>query len=94
MVRDAAVAPGVFLHCDLGAFHATAMATRLSGAARGPDLPAADRAARWRRDVVLSRIFGNLAVAAVLELDVPAAEALGILPHFASLLLFRGGIHM
>ena len=70
------------------------MAARSSGAAGGPALLAADGAACWRRDVLLARVFGHLAVAAVLELDVPAAEALGILPHFATLLLFRGGVHV
>ena len=95
MVRDAAAAPGIFLHCDsLGALPAAAMAARSSGAAGGPALLAADGAACWRRDVLLARVFGHLAVAAVLELDVPAAEALGILPHFATLLLFRGGVHV
>ena len=93
MVRDAAVAPGVFLHGDLGASCAAALAVRSSGAARGPVLSAADRAACWRRDVLLSGIFGHHAVAAVLDLDVPAAEALGLLPHFATLLLFRSGVH-
>ena len=93
MVRDAAVAPGVFLHGDLGASCVAALAVRSSGAARGPVLSAADRAACWRRDVLLSGIFGHHAVAAVLDLVVPAAEALGLLPHFATLLLFRSGVH-
>ena len=68
MARDAAVAPGVFLHGDLGASCAAALAVRSSGAARGPGLSAADRAACWRRDVLLSGIFGHNAVAAVLDL--------------------------
>ena len=93
MVRDAAAAPGIFLHGDLGASCAAALAVRSSGAARGPVLSAADRAACWRRDVLLSGIFGHHAVAAALDLDVPAAEALGLLPHFATLLLFRSGVH-
>ena len=59
MVLDAAVAPGVFLHGDLGASCAAALAVRSSGAARGPVLSAADRAACWRRDVLLSGIFGH-----------------------------------
>ena len=93
MVRDAAAAPCIFSTVIWGASCAAALAARSSGAARGPALSAADRAACWRRDVLLSGIFGHHAVAAALDLDVPAAEALGPLPHFATLLLFRSGVH-
>ena len=56
MVRDAAVTPGIFLLGDIGASCAAAMAVRSSGASRGPVLSAADRAACWRRDALLSPV--------------------------------------
>ena len=93
MVRDAAAAPGIFSTGTLMAHPAAAMAARSRGAAGGPALLASEGAAHWRRNLLLTRVFGNLAVTAVLELDVPAAEAIGIVPHFASFLLFRGGVH-
>ena len=74
MVRDAAVAPGIFLHGDLGASGAAALEVRSSGAARGPVLSAADRAACWRRDVLL-RLKGRVPgiSGATLALRVPGS---------------------